>query len=130
MNKGSRLLLASAGIFGALGVGLGAFGAHALKDHLVNTGRIGTYETAVLYHLIHTLAIMGTAILLHLKKSTWLKRAGYFFLLGIIVFSGSLYVLCFTGITWLGAITPIGGVLFILGWLSLTFGATTKKVSS
>ncbi len=126
MNKESRLLLASAGIFGALGVGLGAFGAHALKDHLVNTGRLGTYETAVLYHMIHTLALMGTAILLHLKQSTWLKRAGLLFQLGILIFSGSLYILCFTGVTWLGAITPIGGVFFILGWLSITMSTFQK----
>lgn len=130
MNKHNRILLVTTGVLGALGVGLGAFGAHALKDHLMQTGRLDTYQTAVLYHLIHVLAVLGTAILIHLQQELWLRRAGYLFLLGIIIFSGSLYVLCFTGITWLGAITPIGGVFFILGWLSLAFSATTKKVNS
>jgi len=130
MNKRSSQYLTIAGILGALGVALGAFGAHALKDHLINNGRLDTYETAVLYHIIHTLALMGTALLLHFRDNAWISRAGIFFTIGIIIFSGSLYMLCFTGVTWLGAITPIGGVFFILGWLSLTFSAATKKVNS
>ncbi len=120
----NRFLLITAGILGAIGIGFGAFGAHALKDHLMETDRLDTYQTAVLYHMIHVLAVFGTAILLPLNQSIWVKRAGYAFLLGILIFSGSLYLLCLTGITWLGAITPIGGVFFILGWLSLTFSAT------
>ncbi|MEP2770786.1 MAG: DUF423 domain-containing protein [Fulvivirga sp.] len=127
MNKRSSQYLAIAGILGALGVGLGAFGAHTLKDHLINNGRLDTYETAVLYHMIHTLALMGTALLLHFRDNVWIRRASIFFTIGIIIFSGSLYMLCFTGVTWLGAITPIGGVFFILGWLSLTFSAISKK---
>lgn len=127
MKGNSKFLIITAGILGAMGVGFGAFGAHALKDHLIETGRLDTYQTAVLYHMIHALAIFGTAILLHLNQSVWVNRAGYAFLLGILIFSGSLYVLCFSGITWLGAITPIGGVFFILGWLSLTFSAISKR---
>ena len=127
MKRESRILLAIAGTLGAIGVGFGAFGAHALKEQLVLAGRLDTYETAVLYHMLHTLAIVGAAILFHLKDNVWVKRAGISFTTGIIIFSGSLYVLCFTGITWLGAITPIGGVFFILGWLSVSWAFLRNK---
>lgn len=115
-------ILVITGISGALAVGLGAFGAHGLEPHLIQNGRLDTFETAVSYHFYHTLGLLGLGILA-LIKPDWkgLSLAAWGMFLGILVFSGSLYILCLTGITWLGAITPIGGVGFILGWLALAY---------
>jgi len=101
---------------GLLAVALGAFGAHALEAFLEETGRRETWETAVLYHLVHS----GILLLLCLIQP-WRPRTWLLFFLGIMVFSGSLYLLCLTGIGWLGAVTPVGGLLLIAGWLSLAF---------
>lgn len=109
-------------IFGALAVMIGAFGAHALKSSLSEYA-IGVYETGVLYHFIHTLAaglVVALSGQLSSKASTVAVNC---FLIGIAVFSGSLYLLAITGISWLGAITPIGGVMFILGWCSVFWAA-------
>lgn len=117
-------ILVLAGISGALAVGLGAFGAHGLEPLLVQNGRLDTFETAVSYHFYHTLGLLGLGILALIKpewKGLSLAAWGMFF--GILIFSGSLYILSLTGITWLGAITPIGGVGFILGWLALGWTA-------
>jgi len=122
MNSESKRFIGIASIAGALAVGLGAFGAHALKATLLENGRLATYETAVLYHFIHTLALLGVGILMNTLSNPWLTRAAWCFTIGMVIFSGSLYVLCLSGITFLGAITPIGGVLFILGWLFLFYG--------
>jgi uncharacterized membrane protein YgdD (TMEM256/DUF423 family) len=112
-------------VFGALGVGIGPFGAHALKSMLAASGRSATYETAVHYHLIHTvvLLIVGVWALQAGPALPWLTRAGWSFAAGTVIFSGSLYVLCLTGAKWLGAITPIGGLLLIAGWLCLAAAA-------
>jgi len=106
-------------IFGFLAVALGAFGAHGLKDKL-SPEMMAVYHTAVQYHFFHTLALLGVTVLLAqglghgaLKASVWL------FTLGIVIFSGSLYALAITEIRVLGAITPIGGTLFMIGWLCL-----------
>lgn len=108
-------------IFGLLSVAIGAFGAHALRASLTASGRGDTFETAVKYQFYHALALLAVGILLHLMAGNamavkWLTYAGYSFIAGILVFSGSLYVLCATGITVLGAITPLGGVMMIAGW--------------
>ena len=115
-------ILILAGISGALAVGLGAFGAHGLEPILIQNGRLDTFETAVSYHFYHTLGLLGLGILA-LIKPDWkgLSLAAWGMFLGILIFSGSLYILSLTGITWLGAITPIGGVGFILGWLALAY---------
>lgn len=115
-------ILTIAGISGALAVGLGAFGAHGLEPILIQNGRLDTFETAVSYHFYHTLGLLGLGILA-LIKPEWkgLSLAAWGMFLGILIFSGSLYILSLTGITWLGAITPIGGVGFILGWLALAY---------
>lgn len=117
-------ILVLAGISGALAVGLGAFGAHGLEPLLIQNGRLDTFETAVSYHFYHTLGLLGLGILA-LIKPEWkgLSLAAWGMFLGILIFSGSLYILSLTGITWLGAITPIGGVGFILGWLALGWTA-------
>ena len=118
----AKNILVLAGISGAIAVGLGAFGAHGLEPLLIQNGRLDTFETAVSYHFYHTLGLLGLGILA-LIKPEWkgLSLAAWGMFLGILIFSGSLYILSLTGITWLGAITPIGGVGFILGWLALAY---------
>ena len=101
-----------------IGVALGAFGAHALKSKLSEYG-LDIYKTAVLYHLIHALGILGIGILSLQWSSTNLNMVGTLLLLGIIFFSGSLYLLSITGIKWLGAITPLGGLCFLAAWANL-----------
>tara|TARA_R110002049_G_scaffold1246_9_gene9375 strand:- start:2378 stop:2752 length:375 start_codon:yes stop_codon:yes gene_type:complete len=118
-------IIQTAAVFGALAVIFGAFGAHALEELLISTGRSDTYETAVNYHFYHSLALLMTGILYQLFPNK--KRLAYsavFFIAGIIIFSGSLYFLCLSQLTWLGAITPLGGLAFIIGWvmLLLSFG--------
>ncbi|WP_436515724.1 DUF423 domain-containing protein [Ekhidna sp. To15] len=110
-------------ISGMLAVGLGAFGAHALKAKLTAEGTLDTFQTAVQYQFYHTLALLAIALLMTKMESTWLNYAGYSMTFGILIFSGSLYILCFTGMKWLGAITPIGGLLFIAGWFFLLLTA-------
>lgn len=113
MNK---LFLVAGAVSGLLGVGLGAFGAHALKDFLANAGRTETFETAVKYMFYHGLALVLTGMLQKEFPVSSLHYAGWSFIIGILVFSGSLFLLCATGIKILGAITPIGGVAMIIGW--------------
>lgn len=111
-----------AAVFGALAVVFGAFGAHALEPLLVETGRLDTYETAVSYHFYHSLALVLLGVLRHLyAEKLGLITSAWFFIAGILIFSGSLYVLCLSQVTWLGAITPLGGLAFILGWVLLFF---------
>jgi len=122
----NRIIQAGA-IFGALAVGIGAFGAHGLADMLEAHGRTDTFETAVKYHFYHAIALIIVGLIGHFPYSPkWLKWSAYGFIAGILIFSGSLYVLSLTGITWLGAITPLGGVAFILGWICM-FLAVNKK---
>jgi uncharacterized membrane protein YgdD (TMEM256/DUF423 family) len=123
-------LIQTAAVFGALAVVFGAFGAHALEELLVSNGRLDTYETAVNYHFYHSLALLIVAILIHLfpdKKQ--LGFSAWLFIGGIVIFSGSLYVLCLSQATWLGAITPLGGLSFIMGWvmLLLSFGKGNSR---
>jgi uncharacterized membrane protein YgdD (TMEM256/DUF423 family) len=112
----SRIVILAA-ILGFLAVALGAFGAHALKPILLANGRVDTFELAVRYHFFHTLAILGLAAFAEQKPA--LRIAAIFFAIGILIFSGSLYVLSITNITWLGAITPVGGVCLLTGWAML-----------
>ncbi|MCC5939038.1 MAG: DUF423 domain-containing protein [Lunatimonas sp.] len=121
----TKTMIQLAATLGAMSVGIGAFGAHGLADILESTGRTETFETAVKYQFYHGLAILGCAILSHQYpgRSDW-KWAARLFLVGIIVFSGSLYVLSLTGVTWLGAITPLGGLAFLMGWGWMARGAS------
>jgi len=115
-------IIQTAAVFGTLAVIFGAFGAHALEELLVSTGREDTYETAVDYHFYHSLALLFIGILYHLfPEKKRLNFSAIFFIAGILIFSGSLYFLCLSQITWLGAITPLGGLSFILGWVMLLF---------
>jgi uncharacterized membrane protein YgdD (TMEM256/DUF423 family) len=113
-----KFWLISAGIFGFLSVALGAFGAHTLKNILDDYGK-SIYEKAVLYQMFHSIVLFVVGILQHLVKDTSFSIAGWGFWIGIVLFSGSLYLLAATGIKWLGAITPFGGVAFLFGWFWL-----------
>jgi len=119
-------ILITGALLGALGVMIGAFGAHGLASLLAANGRAATFETAVKYHLYHALALLLTGSLYFHIPAKPLRLAGLFFFIGIIIFSGSLYILCLTNIAWLGAITPIGGLFLIAGWLSLGHGIFHK----
>jgi uncharacterized membrane protein YgdD (TMEM256/DUF423 family) len=124
------------GISGALAVALGALGAHYLKNKmqagLISAEAFAGFETAVKYHLFHTLAMLMVLIMLKDNSSKLLSRAYLFFFWGTILFSGSLYLLCTRQLfnaEWLnvlGPVTPIGGVLMILGWLSISWAAIKK----
>ncbi len=105
-------------ISGSLVVILGAFGAHGLKD-ILDEYEKSIYNKAVLYHMFHTMAILVLGLIQKIQPEMQLSLAGWAFLLGIILFSGSLYILAVTGIKSLGMITPFGGVLFIAGWILL-----------
>ncbi len=115
----TRLLLTSGAVLGALAVLSGAFGAHALQG-MLGERALGWYDTAVTYHARHSLALLACGILGTLGyHGRSLSVAGLCLLAGTLVFAGSLYTMAFTGLTWLGAITPIGGVLLIVGWSAL-----------
>lgn len=115
----TKVFLLFASLSGIVSVSLGAFGAHALKSKLTQNNVLDTYQTAVQYQFYHTLALLFIGLLAMKIESNWLQYSGWMMMGGILIFSGSLYILCFTGMKWLGAITPIGGLCFILGWLFL-----------
>jgi len=115
-----RIWFLLAAFFGFLSVALGAFGAHSLKNILDEYGK-SVYEKAVLYQMFHSMALFAVGVLQHLFKEIPFSPAGFGFLIGILLFSGSLYVLAISGLKWLGAITPIGGVAFLFGWAWLIF---------
>ena len=105
-------------ISGCIVVILGAFGAHGLKDILDSYGK-SLFDKAILYQMFHTIAILILGIIDKVIPEVQLQLAGLAFILGIVIFSGSLYILALTGMKWLGMITPIGGVLFVIGWILL-----------
>jgi uncharacterized membrane protein YgdD (TMEM256/DUF423 family) len=109
-------------VFGGLGVALGAFGAHALRAAL-SPADLATFEIGVRYQLVHAVALLAVAWATTQWSSATVSLAGWAFTVGIVVFSGSLYTLVLTGQRWLGAITPIGGVAFLLGWGLLAWTA-------
>jgi len=117
-----KFFLAAGALFGFLGVAAGAFGAHALKNKLSVDMHL-IYETAVKYQMYHALALLAVAWALTQWQSKALVWSGALFMAGIVIFSGSLYVLTLTGTKWFGAITPIGGIAFLAGWLLLAWGA-------
>ena len=115
-------LFSAAALLAALAVALGAFGAHALEAR-IEADLLETFETGVRYHFYHALALMITAAVAgHFQNQRLARVAGWLFVAGIVIFSGSLYLLALTGIRWLGAITPIGGVAFLAGWGCLAWG--------
>ena len=117
-----KSILVIASISGALAVMIGAFGAHGLKPILTNYQTLDAFEKASKYHFYHTFALLFCGIWMYIFKSTetaQIQYAAYSFLIGIVIFSGSLYTLAVTNIKILGAITPIGGLAFIVGWFFL-----------
>ncbi len=103
-----------------LAVGLGAFGAHALRDRL-SSDMLTIFEVGVRYHMYHALGLLAVAWAISRWPEKNLNAAGWAFIVGIIIFSGSLYILSITGMRWLGAITPIGGLAFLIGWAILVW---------
>ncbi len=108
-------------LFGASGVGLGAFAAHGLRDQL-SPEHLTVFETAVRYQMYHALALLGVGIVGMRVENLSMQIAGAAFVLGILLFSGSLYLLTLTETRGLGIITPFGGLAFIVGWLALAWG--------
>ncbi|MBE9075730.1 DUF423 domain-containing protein [Romeria aff. gracilis LEGE 07310] len=123
----ARLFIAIAALLGATGVAGGAFAAHALKSQLSEKA-LSTFETGIRYQMYHALALLLVALLLSRSPdSPWLTATGWSFIIGIAIFSGSLYALSLSGIRWLGAITPLGGAAFILGWILLAIASPSFK---
>ena len=116
MTTSSKLFLAAGGLAALLAVALGAFGAHALKNRLL-AEMLAVWHTAVEYHVYHALGLLAVGLVAtQLPDSTLLKWSGWLMLAGIVLFSGSLYALALSGERWPGAITPIGGVAFLVAW--------------
>lgn len=129
MHKGFLLI---GTILGALSVGLGAFGAHGLKQ-IVPPETVAAFDTGVRYQFYHVFALLATGILYEKFADKWLRWAGNCFIIGILLFSGSLYLLTIlkatdtVGLKGIGIITPVGGIFFMVGWLLLFFTLVKKK---
>ncbi|WP_165071662.1 DUF423 domain-containing protein [Paludisphaera rhizosphaerae] len=122
MSDGFWLRVGAA--WGFLAVAMGAFGAHGLKERLDQIGRADNFHTAAQYHMYIALALVAVGLLrLTGRSGAAVRTAGWTFLVGSMIFSGTLYALSLTGIRWLGAITPIGGVLIMIGWAALAVAA-------
>ncbi|ACB53918.1 DUF423-containing protein [Crocosphaera subtropica ATCC 51142] len=123
-----KLFLFIGSILAGLSVAGGAFASHALKDKLSDRS-LEIFETGTKYQMYHALALILVALFLTRLETVpmTLSSAGYAFIIGILIFSGSLYALSLTGVKWLGAITPIGGAAFLVGWLSLAIAAWGMK---
>lgn len=124
----TRIFLAIASISGALGVAAGAFASHALKDRLTEKA-LSIFETGARYQMYHALALLMVALLLSRAEASQISivAGGWAFVVGIAIFSGSLYALSLTGIKWLGAIAPLGGTSLIIGWICLAVAAGSFK---
>lgn len=119
MLPAAKLFLALGALFAALAVAIGAFGAHGLKARL-GPEALAVYQTGVQYHFWHALGVLAIGLLCqHLPASDWLRAAGWLLTAGIVLFSGSLYALALDAPRGLGAVTPLGGLAFILGWAAL-----------
>lgn len=119
--------LSTAAVAATIGVALGAFAAHGLRSRLTPE-ILAVFETGVRYHMYHALALLAvSAAADRWPESSWPGVAGWLFVAGIVVFSGSLYGLALTGQRWLGAVTPVGGIAFMLGWVTLAIGALQSR---
>jgi len=122
MVEMSKKILLTASVLGALGVIFGAFGAHGLDALLTENQRHDTFDTAVRYHFYHVFALLAAGIIHQCCPLPGIRLCYYLFVSGLMIFSGSLYALSLTNISLLGAITPIGGVLLITGWITIALG--------
>jgi len=125
----TRKLLLIAALSGFIAVSIGAFGAHAWKVLLIENEGVDMFKTASQYHFIHTLALLAMVILSLKITSKYLQYASYAFALGIILFSGSLYLMALLQWTFLGPVTPIGGLLLLAGWFLIAIAAFKTKLS-
>lgn len=118
----AKKLIISGAFFMALAVGFGAFGAHIVQE-MLTPDRFEVYKTAVEYHFYHAIGLLILGLISQrIESSNWIQWSGYCMIAGILIFSGSLYILTLTDTSWLGAITPLGGFAFILGWCFLILG--------
>ena len=124
MNQ--KITLLSGAILGLLGVGLGAFGAHALKNLLTQNGRVETFELAVRYQFYHCLAILFVGIIMDKFSGSAIQWTPLLMLLGVILFSGSLYIYSLTNIKAFAMVTPIGGLFLLAGWAMLVYSIAIK----
>ena len=120
-----RLLAAIGGVAALIAVALGAFGAHALRPRLTPE-LLAVFETGARYQMYHALAILAAALAYGKWAAAQALWAGWLFTAGILVFSGSLYVLALTGARWWGAVTPVGGLCFLLGWIAFVWAALAE----
>ena len=123
----TRFWMAVGAIFGLLSVVAGALAVHSLRG-VLDAGALNTFETAARFQMYHALALLATGLLAGRGRSRLITLAGGFFSAGIVLFSGSLYILALTGIGALGAVAPVGGVSLIAGWTALIFGILRSKV--
>jgi uncharacterized membrane protein YgdD (TMEM256/DUF423 family) len=136
MSSLSQRWIAVGALVGAIGVALGAFGAHGLPDFLERQGylgeelvrRIEIFETAIHYQMLHALALVFTGLALDRKATAWWRIAAWAFLVGVVLFCGLLKILTVAGPSWnwLGAVVPLGGVSMIAGWVALAIGALRR----
>lgn len=122
----TRLFFICGAVFALLAVAAGAFGAHALKT-ILSGEMLAVFETATRYLMYHALALFVVGWAGERYRPAPVRAAGWLFLLGIVLFSGSLYALALTGVRWLGAVTPVGGVAFLSGWTLLAWAAFKKN---
>lgn len=123
----SKVIIILAGINGFLAVSLGAFAAHGLRARL-SPELLTTFQTGVQYHMYHALALLGIGVLMiNFPATNLLRMSAWLMLAGIVLFSGSLYLLSITGVRWLGAITPLGGVCFLVAWAQLVWFAARQQ---
>jgi uncharacterized membrane protein YgdD (TMEM256/DUF423 family) len=125
----ARTWILAAAVIGALGVGLGAFGAHGLADVLAATGRADTFETASRYQMYHALALLAVGWLADTYPGRLIQWAGRLFIAGVILFSGSLYLLAIFDLRFMGAVAPFGGAALIAGWVCMG-GAVWRGLDS
>jgi uncharacterized membrane protein YgdD (TMEM256/DUF423 family) len=117
-----RVFFGMGAVLGAIGVAAGAFGAHALRSRLA-PDMLAVFETGVRYHLMHALALLAVGWAAARWPSPAVTAAGWLFVAGILLFSGSLYALALSGVRAIGLVTPVGGLAFILGWIALAWAA-------
>lgn len=125
MNPQARWLLFLGALNGLLAVAFGAFGAHALENQVADK-LFDAFQTAVQYHQMHALGLLAIGLLARHRRCAWLNASGWLMLAGILMFSGSLYLLALTGTHKLGPVTPFGGTALLLSWLSLAIAALRR----
>jgi len=125
--ESGRIFVALGAVNGLISVAAGAFGAHALKARL-SPDLLATFETGARYQMFHALGLLAIGLFALARPATLANAAGWAMLAGIVLFSGSLYVLALTGVRWLGAITPVGGVAFLVGWALLAGAALKSRI--